>query len=300
MSETSQTGVVPPLYKYAGPATTLAVLENQTLKFSRPGLFNDDFDVRINFALSINAETAGLKILDQMWETQFNPEIPIASNAFGQLMAVMRQQFPTPHRTRDDFNAFMLPMVMEQIERSQEICRRFSEELANVTSVLKVLCLSSTGISAPMWAHYAENRTGAALKFVGKKSLDSLFLAAKPVQYIEAIPPLISEQAFIDWMSARVALDEHSDTMLGHFIYSKMADWSYEKEWRLVAGNGWAPDAEIEYVRFNAQELEEIIIGTMTPTEVRRSIEAIRDQRYPNTPIRQLSRSSESYLLEIN
>jgi hypothetical protein len=46
-----------------------------------------------------------------------------------------------------------------------------------------------------MWAHYAENHSGAVIEFSYIEKYDSAWGAAKPVRYLENMPRLADEDA---------------------------------------------------------------------------------------------------------
>jgi hypothetical protein len=49
----------PSLYKYCSQDAARAILSSKTLRFSRPGLFNDGFDLRIELASLHTGGVAG-------------------------------------------------------------------------------------------------------------------------------------------------------------------------------------------------------------------------------------------------
>lgn len=78
------------LYKYASPKAAQEILQNGTLKFGRPGTFDDEFEMRLNFAMSIDEEPVIAGALDQIWESTYGPLPFPAGNKFGRALLAMR------------------------------------------------------------------------------------------------------------------------------------------------------------------------------------------------------------------
>ncbi|RWK44843.1 DUF2971 domain-containing protein [Mesorhizobium sp.] len=247
------------LYKYASPDAALAILENGTLQFGRPSTFDDEFDMRLNLAMNIDEETVIVGALDQIWESAYGP-VPIpAGNKFGRALLALRFLFPHPPE-RAEFDAFMRPQLADRVRQWNADLKRFCDLIAGVCSNHKVLCLSASATIAPMWGLYAGNHEGAVLQYA-PTSDDSFFLLARPVAYVAEVPVLFDNEGFIDWLSGRRALDEE-ESLHDLFVYTKTQAWATQEEWRIVAGDGWQPDAAREFVPFAAADLHSVIFGS--------------------------------------
>jgi hypothetical protein len=285
----------PCLYKYCTQDTTRATLSNKTLQFSRPGLFNDGFDLRIALAININDNTVIERALDQIYEGAYGPEPFPAGNKLGALLLLMRVFLPA----KPDPNAFkkaIRPAIEKLVTDRKVMLRQLCDEMAGETARFKVLCLSSSGTVPPLWGNYAENIHGAALQFAPREE-DSLFLVARPVDYLDHEPVLFDEQGFIDWLSGRRSLND-SD-LIAQFLYTKTADWAPEREWRILAGNGWQPDAEREYVEFSARDLEAVVFGFRSDAAFREEITQLVHERYHECRLREMRRSPDQMAYEI-
>ncbi|MGX1259989.1 DUF2971 domain-containing protein [Sinorhizobium fredii] len=284
----------PSLYKYCSQNAARAILGNKTLQFSRPGLFNDGFDLRIELAINIDEKAVVERALDQIYEGAYGPKPFPVGNTLGALLLLMRF-FPGKPEP-DAFKEAMRPCIEELVANRKTMLRQLCDELATETAKFKVLCLSSSGTIAPMWGNYAENICGAALQFAPREE-DSLFLTARPVTYVDHEPVLFDDQGFIDWLSGRRGLDD-SD-LFSQFLYTKTADWASEREWRIVAGYGWQPQEDREYVEFSARDLEAVVFGFRANAEFREEIATLVTERYPECRLREMRRVAGEMAYEI-
>lgn len=284
------------LYKYASADATSAILQNGTLQFGRPGTFDDEFDMRLNLAMNIDEETVIAGALEQIWESAYGP-VPIpAGNKFGRALLAMRFLFPN-QPPRAAFDAFMRQQLTDRIQRWEGDLRRFCDLIAQLCSRHKALCLSASATVAPMWGLYAGNHEGAVLQFA-PASDESFFLLARPVTYVAEVPVLFDNAGFIDWLSGRRALDEE-DSLHELFLYTKTQAWAVQEEWRIVAGDGWQPDAAREFVPFAQADLNSVIFGSRADQPFRDAITALVQERYPACSLRQLVRSQNTLSYEV-
>lgn len=96
------------------------------------------------------------------------------------MLLLMRVLFPGTQPDRAAFQEQIRPGIADLVRNRQSILRQFCDEVAKETASYKVPCLSATGTTAPMWAGYANNISGAVLQFSPKED-DSFFLTARSV-----------------------------------------------------------------------------------------------------------------------
>lgn len=114
----------------------------------------------------------------------------------------------------------------------------------------RILSLSRSIHSPLMWAHYANNYTGACLIFSGDKT----FSKAKKVKYT-------NQARYLD----EGDFEEIDDVALDS-LFEKMKDWSYEKEWRYIEKE------KPGLIHFNREELVGVVVGHNMPQEIRKTI----------------------------
>ncbi|MES9901890.1 MAG: DUF2971 domain-containing protein [Sedimenticola sp.] len=91
-----------------------------------------------------------------------------------------------------------------------------------------ILSLSEVADSILMWSHYADNHKGICIEFERELlELSGDSKHCRPVQYSTDYPqPRVRD----------LLADEHLLTT--QVVYTKAAEWSYEKEWRIWAEKG--------------------------------------------------------------
>ena len=285
----------PSLYKYCSQDAARATLSNKTLQFSQPGLFNDGFDLRIALAINIDEKAVIERALDQIYEGAYGPKPFPPGNKLGAFLLLTRVFVPGKPEP-DAFKGAIRPEIEELVANRKNMLRQLCDAVAAETSKLKVLCLSSSGTIAPMWGNYAENIRGAALQFAPREE-DSLFLLARPVSYLDHEPVLFDDQGFTDWLSGRRGLND-SD-LLSQFLYTKTAGWAPEREWRIVAGHGWKPDDEREYVEFSTRDLQAVVFGVRSDAAFREEITKLVAERYPECRPREIRPAAGQMAYEI-
>jgi hypothetical protein len=128
----------------------------------------------------------------------------------------------------------------------------FTEFRSGINSVLRdtgVLCLTESCDSLLMWGHYAASHQGFCIGFE-RTPRNLLGRLASPVQYSHHYPRLTS--AHFDSATNQRSLD--------HLWLTKAAEWSYEREWRLVEKQGdrrYRVDVDIVEVIFGARSTPE-------------------------------------------
>jgi len=117
----------------------------------------------------------------------------------------------------------------------------------------RVLSLSSTAKSMPMWAHYAGNYNGVCFEF----DSDGKLGCAQKMDYIEVPFAGVSE----------LDVSDFSNIVRQNFYY-KSKNWDYEKEYRIVE------QTSNEFFEFERKDISKIIVGfkALERTDVRKQI----------------------------
>jgi hypothetical protein len=281
-------------YKYMTSDTAKLVIAKRTLRFSRPALLNDPFDMGFDLPLPIDAERLKPRIIDAMWNAHFGPSPAPAANSLGLLIAFARGRIP--HMSREEFTDEFSDVVDESLHGMRDLSK-FNEELRGFMATTKVLCLTDSPNNILMWTHYAEAHTGVVIRFRSIPEKDSMFGIAKPVQYVEDMPPLMSDDEVVAMLSGSGSLIEAG--LMDKLVYTKALHWRYEQEWRISAGNGWSRGEAFEDVHFGPDELDGIIFGTNTSAENRHLITQLGKAQNAHVSIHEVKRSSQNFALEV-
>jgi len=127
------------------------------------------------------------------------------------------------------------PQAPNTIEQANEMIRspiydnaiymekELSEKILLIRSRIGILSLTERYDSLPMWAHYAANAKGYVVQFEGlnqkfKEDPTGSLNVLKPVKYTENISGMTFDPSTQD-----------------NLFFSKLQDWSYEREWRIVS-----------------------------------------------------------------
>ncbi len=141
----------------------------------------------------------------------------------------------------------------------------------------RVLCFATEFDNEPMWAHYADDLKGCVLGFKNIPPLNLPLFAAKPVEY-PALPPIIGPG--LDFLLYGDTPDLRKKTFEA-VCFSKKADWSYEREWRIVYWANNAGNVPYNDEKFHPEELESVTLGPDTTTESEKRIRELLKAGYP-------------------
>jgi hypothetical protein len=143
-----------------------------------------------------------------------------------------------------------------------------------------------------MWAHYAQQNSGVVIRLRSIPALDSPYGMARPMRYLQEIPPLFDEEHFSNLFAGQG--DDDIREICDRMIYSKGSAWSYEKEWRISAGDGRDKTTPHEDLRFGSNELDGVILGINMSLKNRQTIIDLT-KSYPNVELMEAKRSSSGF-----
>src|SRR6516162_6638151 len=218
-------------FKYYTPQSAKLTLQNTSLKWSTPLLFNDPFDNQFELYFEDSSDLLVDRQLQRFLDAITSPE-PFKPNQFGAqtpLMEFVRQKLienPDFKFTGDEL-ADVRDGVIEGMQRVHAITPVVNAEICKIMSDTTIFCLSETHDNLLMWSHYAKNHTGAVIKFLSLPEVDSPLVCAQPVRYMAQIP----RRTFASLMD----FNEGLRNIIESITLIKSEVWSYEKEWRIIA-----------------------------------------------------------------
>jgi hypothetical protein len=182
---------------------------------------------------------------------------------------------------KQKFMAEMRTAVEQSLNDLPAILERFSGEFMDYLSTVKVLCLSSVNDDNGMWGLYAGDNQGLVMEFANQPGLDSVFQLAKPINYADRPPPMLTDEALAEFMAGDRKLDgKFADPLM----YYKTNRWRDEKELRLVSGEGRFPKEEVEDVRFHPRELVAVFFGARAAA-LRQELGPVVRKLYPHAKL---------------
>lgn len=264
-------------FKYLDGNGARPTLTNRTLRWSRPSRFNDLFDMAQPYSTDFDSEFVTNRALDLMWERLENPGQRPPLNPLGALLEVARPIYL--NMGREQFYREMLPGIQETLATQPARMEAFGAEIVEHLRRVKVLCLSSTNDNNALWGLYAERHRGLVLEFANVPELDSVFRCARPVDYLESAPKLLTDEAWAQFLAGNSTLGTH---LADPLMFLKSTHWSHERELRIVTGEGRKPDEEFEDLGFDPLELSAVYFGA-SGGDLRAELEPILIEHYPRT-----------------
>jgi hypothetical protein len=263
-------------YKYTTRRAGNAILQNRSLRWSSPSLFNDPFDIQFDLHVEFDQPRVKAQILDSLWQAHYGDNPPPAENLLGRLISQYRGQFP--EMTRAEFELEFGDAVEDGLLAILRILPETQLEYRSHLSDVKVLCLSEVNDNILMWSHYSEQHMGAVLELKCVEELDSVFGVAQPVDYRESMPRLFDEDFLVRMQSGQANMNVRQ--IYDRSVLSKAKDWAYEKEWRLVL-NTRRPELDYEDISFSREELSAVYLGCRMPQEDQFTTIDLVSKRFP-------------------
>lgn len=153
----------------------------------------------------------------------------------------------------------------------------------NFLSSARVFCLTSDPTNDAMWANYAGGHAGCVFGFRNIPELSTPFIEARPVKYSSETPVAGSGIDFFlyggDDALRRATVDA--------VCFTKKLEWSYEKEWRVMA---WRPRESDQFADYECwpDELESVTLGSKISTDDEAEIVKLVRSTYPRCSLYRL------------
>lgn len=249
----------------------------------------------MQFQLHLNVDKPRVKAaaLDKMWNAKDEPLT--AENLYGEFVRNIRVALPSLSRER--FYHEFGEAIDESFEWLAGELPRLNQETSRHMSTSKVLCLTELPDNTLLWAHYADSHRGAVLQFRSVDGLDSPWTEARPIDYVQRIPPLIDEEMLADLISGRATIDVQK--VIRRIVYTKSSEWAYEREWRIHAGDGRTVSAPHEDIPFHEKELDALIFGCRMPQSQISELALLAKVRYPHIQLMRAEQLVDGFQLRI-
>lgn len=266
------------LYRYFDTVGGFATIKESSIRCSSPVLFNDPFDGdflgKLGFSHDELDDYKARKALEYANGGQSLPET--AGEGFVDLVNRVKAE-KLDGKSDDEVakHEVATSRIVRALARSGSDSVEFPD-LRKILRGFRIASFSEANDSAMMWAHYADAHRGMCLEFTKPRDPSNVFSLAEKVQYVEALPELVSLEEWGDFTCGLGGPD------LFKFIMSclthKGQDWSYEREWRVVL-----PQVVSDDLRFNLpfakQELTAVYLGLRAQDVDLYRLEAIREHR---------------------
>ncbi|MBW8311440.1 MAG: DUF2971 domain-containing protein [Rhizobium sp.] len=283
-----------PFYKYVAPQTALAILQNQSVRFSSPLLFNDPFDHQTCLHLDFDLQQFPAKLLDRIEHLVRNPQIPIRQDVgpIQLVLEIMRAKFSTHGFPRDAFVREALPVLADGSNAIETTRLGFEVHWQESLKASRTFCVTEENDSLLMWAHYARDHTGAVLELWSLPEEDNALSVSEAVEYSDTPPAFFTEEAFLDLFTGVGQLDVKALTRRS--VYTKSNHWAYEKEWRVYYPLSDKPGL-FEYTNLRESEFKAIYFGCRAEPAFIASARALIAQHYPGAAQWVAERRKDAY-----
>jgi len=213
-------------------------LGNRTFKHAKPSDFNDTEDLTLQSIFPEETEVALKKIehgsIDVILRHLHDP--PTCSSPMREQIELIQHVFRTNPEAANVVKAEMTSEGAEPVfdvnhmrMRNEAVIKEINEHM----QASRVLCVTTHGDSEKMWADYAGNHKGIALRIEPNLAKNSKFQRFRPVIYREKRPSLyehtdefIAGSLFGHWETRLRAMVEK-------IVYTKTLKWAHESEYRL-------------------------------------------------------------------
>lgn len=269
--------------KYLSQSSSIAVLRSGNLKWSRPSCFNDPFDSSSFPSFSPEFGIVyGLAV--EEFRKMLRNEVPSLStvNPTSRLISMMRMGFEQGLASISDYEEHFEQLVREFLQTGDAFAERYHTEVAAQLEDLKICCLSKNFVSDQMWAHYAEDFKGALLIF-SPSNANSLFTRSERVTYSDEPYFIFDADEFGKVITGQLSMSDREfvSRAVTKIILTKKHGWSYEKEWRINFGSGRSPEADIEYLPYDSEDLHAVCLGLRSPPDFAEEVCNLARSRNP-------------------
>jgi hypothetical protein len=174
------------------------------------------------------------------------------------------------------------------MERATNTSPQINAEIRAVMADTSIFCVSETHDNLLMWSHYAQNHTGAVIKFLALPEVDSPLIVAQSVRYTTRMP----RREFASILDFQKSLTETVELI----TLTKSDVWAYEKEWRIVAGLRDKTQS-YEILRYAPEELGAVYLGCKMADDDKQELVEITRRLYPQAKLYQANKHPREFAL---
>jgi len=282
-------------FKYVTADTAKIVLESGARRWSSPFLFNDPFDVQFDLHIEYDEETILGLITEEVWEIYSGRKKIVPANEFGRLLQLFSKRVPGLSREQIFKEQKLHEAIQESIQRTKELLPELQAHQRLVLKDTKLFCVSEVPDNVLMWSHYTRDHTGAVLEFDTDRDKNSPLTRAEQVVYSKMMPRLMTQGDMVRFFSGQNRMDEN--VIMHDVIFTKAADWSYEKEWRVWLP-GTDPNKQTLDIDFKREELTAIYFGCRISGDDQIVLLDLATELFPHAAIHCAKKSELQFALE--
>lgn len=220
--------IIMSFYKYTTISTATIVLQNKSLRWSSPLLFNDLEECQFTPFTEdqyLNAYSTYIKILKECAEGHSEYD----SSKFTQINQVIIQAMRLAIQ-RGNFEDEGLADSLLNI--STQFGSNFYRDYVNTALIgtFRILCVTEKYDNSLMWSYYADQHYGCVIELEQVYIDEPKLLRQGHIRYHENLEPLSNPIDMLLYGETK----EVRDLMIRDVIFSKRTNWSHEEEYRFL------------------------------------------------------------------
>jgi hypothetical protein len=204
------------LFKFVGSKTAVLNLARGSLKFTPLDELNDPSE--LTPVMDRAAVRSSLELLRTNGLTQDQYDWLVRQEATLDLLAPQEKVLSAP-KTLAAANRMLSISTYDDLDYME---RKLFAAIESIRAKVGILSLSERYESLPMWAHYSDQAKGFVVIF---ENLERSFKGDETGS-LNVPKPVVYTERFIG-----MTFDPSTQDRL---FFSKLSDWSYEREWRVV------------------------------------------------------------------
>lgn len=266
-------------FKYVTAETALRILQNRSLRWSSPILFNDPFDVPRELVFGATPSEIHAKCAELLISLITSPPSD-KSNYQPKIRMILEAVERSGTEALKNQLIEGIKDVESGFSSDGEHLEALREQWRNLIPEFRIFCLTDNPYRVSMWYHYAEKYAGAVIELKCVAALDSAWLSARPVSYPTDKPELYTAEGW-----AKLLMMPNQDAIakiLDTATFTKSPDWSYESEWRITSFKRPTDIGAYTDYRFSKEELGALYLGPLVSDTNRQALISAVSQ-YPDT-----------------
>jgi Protein of unknown function (DUF2971) len=255
---------LPPLFKYLDVQGAKLTLGNGSFRHAKPSDFNDIEDMTVQSIFPKQTEIA-LKRLSERFNDVILAHLndpPTCASPMRETVALIQQAYRTNPGAAEMINAKLAEggTPLFDVEHMRARAEGHIQDINEFMQCWRVLCVSTTKDSEPMWLEYAEKHRGIVLRIEPNIAKDSKFQRFQPVLYRDKRPAFYDDT--MEFIAGALFSNQETRirTIMDKIIYAKTVKWQHESEYRLAIPLG-QDEEPYDTLPYHPEEITEIYLG---------------------------------------
>lgn len=284
------------LVKYCSAATSLKVLNSQSLRWNAPSLHSDPFEPDHLSSIGFTLEMLQKEMIKEAIGMLFGPSDPSGkSNRL--IAAICRWRDEDRFASEEEAEQVLTQLLGQVALQQQELIDSYMEEWREFSRTLRICSFADKPNNIHCWQRYADNHAGIALRFSTGEGTS----LPNPQRVTYGItPPLVTSlKEQIAVIYGRQNLPSSAGFM--EKLLSKNKSNNVEREWRCFShapDNATEDDLLHNYQEFSPNELKGVYLGLTTSYQDKEAVIQLVKDKYPKTRVYQAEAVSGRYELD--